>query len=137
VQYSAPSTAQGQPVLNNVQATTSNCSDVVTFTFAGTGLPGYEAKFAASAEQCGSGMPVTTAGPAKITLRFEPAVAHDQDGNPSGAPQSLAPNLPSVKELKSTCDFEGVVAWVIGTESKFYTVTTASSPPRVIVEVVH
>ena len=137
LQYQAPATSQTQAVLNGVQVTTAACSDTATFTFAGPGLPGYEAKYVQAPLACGSGNPVTTAGPAQLTLRFEPAVAHDNNGNVTVSPLSFAPNDPSIKELKSTCDFEGVVAWVIGTEARYYTVTTAQSPSRVIVEVYH
>jgi hypothetical protein len=135
VQYSAPSTTQGQAVLTSVQAANGTCTDIATFTFAGSGLPAYEAKYAPSAEGCGSGIPVTTAGAAKLTLRLEPAVAHDESGNTTVNAQSLTPNLTSIRELKLTCDFEGVVAWVIGTEPRYYKVTTASSPSRIIFEV--
>jgi hypothetical protein len=74
-------------------------------------------------------------GPAQLTLRFEPAVGHDNNGNLTVTPLSFAPSLASIKQLTSTCDFEGVVAWLIGTESRYYTVTTASSPARIIVAV--
>ena len=135
VQYSGSATSQTQAVLNSVQVSSGACSDIATFTFTGANVPGYTAKYVPSTSACGSGNPVTTAGPAQLTLRLEPAVAHDNNGNPTVSPLSFAPNAPSIKELKSTCDFEGVVAWVIGTESRYYTVTTASSPPRIIVEV--
>ena len=135
VQYTAPATSQTQAVLNSVQVTSGACSDIATFTFAGANVPGYAAKYVPSTSACGSGNPVTTAGPAQITLRLEPAVAHDQNGNLTVSPLSFAPNDPSIKELKSTCDFEGVVAWVIGTEPRYYTVTTASAPSRIVVEV--
>jgi hypothetical protein len=135
VQYTAPATSQTQAVLNSVQVAAGTCTDIATFTFAGPDVPGYQVKYEPAALACGSGNPVTTAGPAQLTLRFEPAVAHDSNGNLTVSPLSFAPNLATIKELKSTCDFEGVVAWVIGTESRYYTVTTAQSPPRIIVEV--
>ena len=133
--YTAPATSQTQAVLNSVQVTSGACSDIATFTFAGANVPGYAAKYVPSTSACGSGNPVTTAGPAQIILRLEPAVAHDNNGNLTVSPLSFAPNAPSIKELKSTCDFEGVVAWVIGTELRYYTVTTASAPSRIVVEV--
>ena len=135
VQYTAPATSQTQAVLTGVQVTSGTCSDIATFTFAGATVPGYLAKYVPATSACGSGNPVTTAGPAQIALRLEPAVGHDQNGNLTVSPLSFAPNLASIKELKSTCDFEGVVAWAIGTEQRYYTVTTASAPARVIVEV--
>ena len=135
VQYQAAATSQTQSVLNGVQVTTANCSDIATFTFVGPDVPGYEAKYVPATLACGSGNPVTTAGPAQLTLRFKPAVGHDANGNATVSPLSLAPNFTSIKELKSTCDFEGVVAWVIGNELRYYAVTTAQSPSRIIVEV--
>jgi hypothetical protein len=135
VTYQAPASSQTQAVLNSVTVTTSNCTDIATFTFAGPDVPGYQAKYVPTTAACGSGNPVTTAGPAQLTLRFEPAVAHDNSGNLTVNTLALTPSLTSIKELKSTCDFEGVVAWVIGTESRYYTVTTAQSPSRIIVAI--
>jgi hypothetical protein len=137
LQYQAPATSQGQAVLNGVQVTTGPCTDHAVFTFAGPGLPGYAIKYVPAISACGSGQPVTTAGPAQIYVRLEPAVAHDSNGNATVSPLSFAPNDPSIMELKSTCDFEGIVAWAIGTEERYYTVTTAQTPPRIIVEVYH
>jgi hypothetical protein len=135
VMYQAPASSQTQAVLNGVSVTASNCTDIATFTFAGPDVPGYEAKYVQATTTCGSGEAVYTAGPAQLTLRFEPAVAHDVNGNVTVNTLALTPSLTSIKELKSTCDFEGVVAWVIGTEERYYTVTTAQSPSRIIVSV--
>jgi hypothetical protein len=137
LQYQAPATSQTQAVLNGMQVTTGPCTDRAVFTFAGPGLPGYTIKYVPAISACGSGQPVTTAGPARIYVRLEPAVARDTNGNATVSPLSFAPNDPSIMELKSTCDFEGVVAWAIGTEERYYTVTTAPSPPSIIVEVYH
>jgi hypothetical protein len=133
--YQAAAPSQAQAVLNGVTVTTSSCTDIATFTFAGPDVPGYQAKYVPATAACGSGNPVTTAGPAQLTLRFEPAVAHDNNGNVTVNTLALTPNLTSIKELKSTCDFEGVVAWVIGTEERYYTVTTAQNPSRIIVSI--
>ncbi len=137
LQYQAAATSPAPPVPNGDQVTTGPCTDRAVFTFAGPGLPGYAIKYVPATSACGSGQPVTTAGPAQIYVRLEPAVAHDSNGNATVSPLSFAPNDPSIMELKSTCDFEGVVAWAIGTEERYYTVTAAQSPPRIIVEVYH
>jgi hypothetical protein len=137
LEYTGSATAQTQLVLTSVQVTTSSCSDTVTFAFAGDDAPGYAIKYVPAELGCGSGLAVTTAGAAQIDVRLEPAVAHDNDGNPTVSPLSQAPNFPSIKELKPTCDFEGVVGWAIGTEARYYIVTTAQSPSRIIVEVYH
>jgi hypothetical protein len=133
--YQAAAPSQTQAVLTGVSVTTSSCTDIATFTFAGPDVPGYQVKYVQATTTCGSGEAVYTASPAQLTLRFEPAAAHDNNGNVTVSPLSLTPNLTSIKELKSTCDFEGVVAWVIGTEERYYTVTTAQSPSRIIVSV--
>jgi len=135
--FTGAATGQGQGVLTEVAAATSRCTDTVTFAFAGAGLPAYEVKYVQAAVSCGSGLPVTTAGSAQITLRFEPAVAHDEQGNPTVSAREQTPNFATVKQLKPWCDFEGVVGWVIGTEARYYTVTAAQSPSRIVVEVYH
>ncbi len=135
--FTGAATSQEITTLADIQVTNSSCSDIVTFTFAGTGLPAYEVKYVQAALGCGSGLPITTAGPAQIMVHFEPAVAHDEGGQATVDPPPGAPNLPSIKELKASCDFEAIVEWVIGTEAKYYAVTTASNPPRLIVEVYH
>jgi hypothetical protein len=137
LQYTGSATSQTQSVLTGVQVAATACSDTATFTFSGADLPAYEAKYVQAVLGCGSGLPVTTAGSAQLTLRLEPAVAHDNNGNTTVNPPTQAPNFASIKELKSSCDFEGVVAWVIGTEEKYYTVTAAQNPSRIVVEVYH
>ncbi len=133
--YMAPATGQG--VLNDAQIATSACSDTVTLTFDGAGIPAYDAQYEHEITECGSGEPVTTAAPAQIHLRLEPAAAHDDAGNPTLSGRVQSPNFASIKELKLTCDFEAVVAFAIGTAERYYTVTTASNPSRIIVEVYH
>ncbi len=73
---------------------------------------------------CGSGDPVTVAGAAKVVVRFEPAQAHDERGNPTLAERERALGLPAVREMKLVCDFEGQVEWVLG--------VVAAGPYRVL-----
>src|SRR5213079_700687 len=64
--------------------------------------------------RCGSGDPVALAGAGRLVVRFEPARAHDERGNPSPAERERATRLPAVKDMKLVCDFEGQVEWVLG-----------------------
>jgi len=50
---------------------------------------------------------------------------------------SLAPGYPSLKEARQTCDFEGEVSWVIGTELRFFTVDYLAGPTRLVIDVYH
>ena len=57
-------------------------------------------------------------GNAFLQIRFSPAVAHNLIGNPTVSPTELMPGLPAILEAKETCDFEGVVTWVLGLSSE-------------------
>ena len=83
----------------------------IVFEFDGP-VPGYKVEFATSAAACGSGQPVTVPGTARIIVRFSPSVAHDESGRTT-APMTVA-GSGAITEAKQTCDFEGVVSWVIG-----------------------
>jgi hypothetical protein len=118
-------------VLNNVQVTTGPCTDRAVFTFTGPGLPGYEAKYVQATLTCGSGEPVTTAGAAQITLRFEQAVAHDANGNATVSPLSFAPT--AIDQELIDLRLRGRHVWVIGA-GRYYCSDTAQAPSRIIFE---
>ncbi len=135
--YQAPSQTANQVTLTSVQTQTQACSDQITFTFAGNDLPGYDAKQVPAALQCASGLPVTTQGAKQIMVSFTPVVAHDANGNLTVAATNLTPSYASLKQAVESCDFEADVAWVLGTEDRFYTLTTAQSPTRIVIEIEH
>jgi hypothetical protein len=126
----------GQATLTGVQAEATACADRVTFTFSGGRNPAYDVRYEQSWTECGSGEPVTTAGPAQLIVQFRDTNAHDDAGSPT-APRSLKPALPSLKEAVQTCDFEADVAYALGTEERHFTVTALHSPERVVVEIAH
>jgi hypothetical protein len=131
----ATAAATGLPVLTAVTASAAECGDQLTFTFR-DGIPSYDVRYEQSWTECGSGEPVTTQGPAQLIVQFRGANAHDDAGNPT-APKSLTPALPSVKELRLSCDFEADVAYAVGTEERSFAVTVLQNPARVVVEVAH
>jgi len=126
----------GQATLTGVTAEATTCTDRITFTFSGGGLPGYDVRYEKGWTTCGKGDTVTTAGPAQLIVQFRDTNAHDEAGN-STAPRSLKPDLPSLKEAVQTCDFEADVAWALGTDENPFTVTTLHNPERVVVEIAH
>ncbi len=123
--------------LDDVQVTTQPCLDRVTFTFTGDTLPGFDVRYVQSVTTCGKGDPVYTQGNAQLVAKFMPANAHDDSGQSTIDSRDLLPGYPSVKELVLSCDFEADTTWVIGSEERYYTVTTAQSPARIIVDVYH
>ena len=113
--------------------------DRVVFEFAGDSVPGYNVEYVtAPVRRCGSGDPVSVAGAARLVVRFEPARAHDERGNPRPAERERAPGLPAVKDMKLVCDFEGQVEWVLGVAAVApYRVSEIAGPVRVVVDIRH
>ncbi len=69
-------------------------------------------------------------------MRFTVARAHDDAGHPTIASREIAANLDVVLEVERTCDFEGVVTWVIGVASpNRFRVLELSDPPRLVVDI--
>ncbi len=128
-------TGAGGATLVGVTASTTACADRITFTFT-AGVPAYDVAYVRSATTCAKGDVVTTQGAAQILVRFTATNAHDFAGSPT-APPSLTPALPSLKEARQVCDFEAVVSYVLGTERRYFTVTTMSSPPALVIEIAH
>jgi len=113
--------------------------DRLTFEFSGERVPGYRIAYSsAPIRHCGSGDLVSLAGAGFLVVRFEPAQAHDDQGRPTITDRAWAPALPTVKELKLVCDFEGQVEWAIGLAARRrYRVLEAAAPARLFVDVRH
>jgi hypothetical protein len=123
-------------------ATSGAGYDRVVFEFTGDSVPGYSIQYRAGPVQsCGSGDPVPVAGTQRLVVRFEPARAHDEQGNAAPAAlieRQLAPRLPTVKEMKLVCDFEGQVEWVLGLAGRApYRVSELVGPARLVLDVRH
>jgi hypothetical protein len=77
-------------------------------------------------------------GDAWLEIRFMPANAHDEQGEPTLRTREMVPNHKVVKELKSTCDFEADVEWVAGLASpNKYRVLELKNPTRLVVDIKH
>ena len=90
----------------------------------------------------GSGDPITVDGKAFVAVRMEPASGFDLNTGEGElvykGPKRIegaTAGTSVVQELVRTGDFEAVLGWVIGLEEKVdFRVTTATSPPRLIVD---
>jgi hypothetical protein len=78
------------------------------------------------------------AGDAWLEIRFVPAQAHTDAGEPTVTDRDRQPGLPIVKQIVSTCDFEGHVTWVLGVSSpNRYRVLELAAPTRLVIDVRH
>jgi hypothetical protein len=126
-------------ILRAVRAASHPGYDRLVFEFAGDSVPGYHVEYATRpARRCGSGDPVSVAGAGRLVVRFQPARAHDERGNPTLVERDRTPALPGVKEMKLVCDFEGQVEWVIGVAAAGpYRVLETAGPGRLVLDVRH
>jgi hypothetical protein len=86
----------------------------------------------------GSGRPIDPGAPNAIRVRLDPAAAHDDQGTATVADRDRAPRLPAIRTARLTCDFEGSVEWVLGTEARFgIRAFTLESPARLVLDVQH
>ncbi len=127
-----------QPLLlKDVRTGTHSGFDRVVFEFNGSTMPGYELEYIDKpVRQCGSGNTVQMAGDGWLHVKFTPANAHTEAGKPTIAKREIYPKYPNIIDIKSICDFEAEVAWVIGVKSpKQYRILELLNPTRVVVDI--
>src|SRR5690606_19883071 len=109
----------------------------VVFEFAGKDTPGYHVEYVdRPVRRCGSGDTTAVAGDGWLEVHMTPAQAHDAAGKPTAGERERHPGLPVIREIESTCDFEGHVTWVLGVSSpNRYRVLEMSDPSRLVVDV--
>jgi hypothetical protein len=135
----APSTAKATSLLDRVAVGRHPGYDRVVFQFRDDGLPGYRVEYVQPPlKEDGSGDPVDVAGNAFVVVRMEPASGFDLNTGEGQLVYKGPKRLPGasvVKEVVRTGDFESVLSWAVGLESKVpFRVTTAASPSRLIVD---
>lgn len=113
--------------------------DRVVFEFAGPEMPSYHVEYIDKpVRSCGSGDVVPLAGDAWLEVRFTDANAHTPEGKATVEDRERSPNLPIVRDLKITCDFESEVTWVMGVSSpNRYRVLELKQPTRLVVDIKH
>jgi hypothetical protein len=111
--------------------------DRVVFEFKGTELPGYYIEYIGKpVTECGSGKSVDLTGGGRLEVRFTPAQAHTDAGVATVSNRVQNPGYKAVKQLKSTCDFEGNVTWVIGVSSVTeYRLLELKNPTRLSIDI--
>lgn len=130
---------EGEPrVLHAVRAAQGDGYDRVVFEFRDA-VPGLHLEYVDKpVRDCGAGDVKPIEGDGWLEVRFYPAYAHTEEGQPTVAERELRPGLPIVREIERTCDFEAVVTWVVGTASpNRYRVFELGAPPRWVVDIDH
>lgn len=130
---------EGPVTLMSVSTTACDSFDRVVFTFNTPATPGYRASYVHKPIlQCASGNSVPVAGSAFLQIRMTQTQAHTDAGQPTIAQTNRTVNLPSLRQLVETCDFEADVTWVLGIgDKKRYRVVELTNPSRIVVDVKH
>jgi hypothetical protein len=133
------SQSQQAAILSAIRIARHRGFDRIVFEFSGASVPGYHIEYIDKpVRSCGSGEVVPLAGDGWLEVRMSPAAAHTEQGKPTIESRAFSPNLPIVKELKSTCDFEADVTWVAGVRSpNRYRVLELKDPARLVVDISH
>jgi hypothetical protein len=128
--------AQPSALLTNVVVTTAGCRDSVTFTFRtkGSAVPSCAAEYRTGPfTRDGSGAAVAVAGTAFLAVRCTPAYGYDFETGTTtytGSKNIIPAGTRHVRAVVETGDFEGVVNWVIGLDTKRAFAIDSSGAPR-------
>lgn len=130
---------KGVAILNEVRTAEHGNYDRIVFEFGGAELPGYHIEYIDKpVRACGSGDVVPLKGDGWLEIRFQPARAHTEQGQPTVKDRERAPNHKIIKELKLTCDFEADVEWVLGVAlPNRYRVLELENPTRLVIDIKH
>ncbi len=130
----APDDTTGQTRVNDIRVGRHDGAGFDRVVFDMTDVPGYRVQRVRRVIQDGSGAPLALRGQAFLTVRLEPAVAHDDQGQPT-APLRLVRSFTQLKEVRVAGDVEGVVTYGIGlAASSDFRVTTLTNPARLVVD---
>ena len=126
-------------LLREVRTARQNSFDRVVFEFEGKEIPNYRIRYPDKPDpECGSGEAVQMTGGGLLQMTFESTNAHTEAGQPTITDRERRLNLPTLKELRFTCDFEGQVVVVLGFDSRHaYRVLELYNPTRVVVDINH
>lgn len=111
--------------------------DRLVVDFGAQPAPRWSARYADSPpRQCGSGAAATQQAAAWLVIRFNSTQAHDDAGIPTIRQRQSVLNMPVMKELDVTCDFEGEVELAIAVSAANpYHALELKNPSRLAIDV--
>jgi hypothetical protein len=136
----------GTTYLTSVDLHATSCGDRIVFSFRDDAAraPGFRISYESASTalvEDGSGAHVAATGPTYLVLRLHPTATAAVSGGDLTftyrGPRRLDTNgTRFVRDVVKSGDFEAMVSWVIGLpEERPFTVSTTSSPPRLILDV--
>lgn len=127
------------PVLTDLSTVTHPGYERLTVELRGDapGPPGYRVEYIdRPLIECGSGTQIFPVGDAWLALRLEPAAAHTAAGQPTLGAREIEVGGPLLLRVYRTCNFEGVVTFVMALAApNRYRVLTLPDPWRIVVDV--
>ena len=122
------------PEVVSVQTMEQEGYDRVVFTFEGP-MPGYQVRYVSRVtDAAGERLPLR--GQAFLAVAFQPARAHDPDGEATFPTAAITPGYPALRQVRFADDFEGQVAFGIGVADRGgFRVSELRDPTRVVVDV--
>jgi hypothetical protein len=132
-------TVSGAALLRDMRTARHDGFDRIVFDFGPADVPSYRISYVdRPVRQCGSGDTVPLAGDGWLAIVLEPANAHTEEGVATIRERERAPGLPTLLELKMTCDFEAMVEVVAGvTAPEPYRAFVLRDPNRLVVDIRH
>lgn len=123
--------------LGDVRAGVNAGFDRVVLEFAGDGVPAHRVEYIdRPVRECGSGRTVSIAGDGWLAINLRDTRAHTEAGRATIERRNRRLDMPVLRQMVITCDFEGEVQVVLGVSSPNpFRVTELKSPARLVVDV--
>ncbi|MQA62080.1 MAG: hypothetical protein GEU86_11385 [Actinophytocola sp.] len=135
----APASSTQTPTMTGIRTGLHSGFDRIVLDMSGH-RPGVSARWGDELRQDGSGSVVWLTGEHFVTVRVNPAAAHDDRGRSIylGAKKFRTRDLRNVMAVALVGDFEAVLSIGLGTRKKTWVRTfTLGSPTRVVIDVGH
>lgn len=135
----APASSTQTPVMTGIRTGLHSGYDRIVLDMSGH-RPGVSSRWGDELRQDGSGHVVWLTGEHFLTVRMNPAAAHNDHGDSTytGPKKFRTRNLRNVMAVALTGDFEAVLSIGLGTRKKTWVRTfTLGSPTRVVIDVGH
>ena len=126
--------SRSAPEVVSVQTMEQEGYDRVVFTFEGP-MPGYQVRYVSRVtDAAGERLPLR--GQAFLAVAFQPARAHDPDGEATFPTAAITPGYPALRQVRFAGDFEGQVSFGLGVADRGgFRVSELRNPTRVVVDV--
>lgn len=111
--------------------------DRIVLDFGTGAVPGWRVAYSARPPfRCGSGEAAQVEGARFLGVRLQGTQAHDDLGEPTVRQRELPLNMPVMREMVMTCDFEGQVELAVGVAAgNPFRVMELADPTRLVIDV--